>query len=79
MDQFYQDFNIINNTVNGYSTMKPGDLERKYSAMPSNDYRKRYSFHKRMKENYRKLDSFGSMSTNFDREPAPSKQYSLLK
>lgn len=43
MDQYYQDFNIINNTCNGYSSAKPSPIERKYSAIQSKDFRKKYN------------------------------------
>lgn len=39
MDQYYQDFNIINNTCNGYSSAKPSPMERKYSAINTKEYR----------------------------------------
>lgn len=68
MDQFYQDFNIINNTVNRYSSMNPGSMEHRSSAIDSKDYKNRYNFHKRIQENHAKLESNASASTNFERE-----------
>lgn len=43
MDQFYQDFNIINNTCNGYSSAKPSPMERRYSAISSKEFRKKHN------------------------------------
>lgn len=43
MDQYYQDFNIINNTMNGYSKAKPSPLERRLSALDTKEYRKKFN------------------------------------
>lgn len=73
MNQFYQDFNIINNTVNSYSTSKPSPLERRLSALESKDYRKRFGEFGRTDGSRGASDA--TASTNFEREPVEPKMF----
>lgn len=66
IDQFYQDFNIINNTVNSYSTAKPTPLERRMSALESKDYKKRFGLP--VAKIGSQAESQTSATTNFDRD-----------
>ena len=43
IDQYYQDFNIINNTINGYSSSKPSPMQRRVSALETKEYRKKFN------------------------------------
>lgn len=43
VDQYYQDFNIINNTVNKYSPAKFSPLQRRLSALDSKEFRKKFN------------------------------------
>lgn len=69
IDQFYQDFNIINNTVNSYSKAKPSPLERRLSALDSKDYKRKFGAQYRDTNN---ADCQTTANTNFARDTAGS-------
>ena len=65
MNQYYQDFNIINNTINSYSKLKTNPLEKHVTELKSKDYRDKAE--KRNGDYTSRRETIASESTNFER------------
>lgn len=70
MNQYYQDFNIINNTINSYSKLKTNPLEKRESELASKDYKTKVF--KNSGNFTSRGETIASESTNFERATKPN-------